>query len=156
MRGDLVRKLAARGLATGLAVAAFLVLALTGATGWGLGLAVAALGAAGWERRVRPGADGVAETTLVAAGILVGYARRLDAGFDPALAATALVLLGLVLLAGPLREAGNLEIRTANLPVRAWTPVVAGRLGDVLLVLLAVVALAAAVALPAGVALAAG
>ncbi|WP_326564288.1 CDP-glycerol glycerophosphotransferase family protein [Micromonospora peucetia] len=155
MRGDLVRKLAARGLATGLAVSAFLVLALTGATGWGLGLAVAALAAAGWERRVRPGADNVAETVLVAAGILVGYARRLDAGFDPVLAATALVLLGLVLLAGPVREAANLEVRTANLPVRSWTPLVAARLGDALSVLLAVVAVAAVATLPAGVALAA-
>ncbi|MEU9506120.1 CDP-glycerol glycerophosphotransferase family protein [Micromonospora sp. NPDC048170] len=155
MRGDLVRKLAARGLAAGLAVAAFLVLALTGATGWGLGLAVAALGAAGWERRVRPGADGVAETVLVAAGILVGYARRLDAGFDPVLTLTALVLLGLILLVGPVREAANLEIRTANLPVRSWTPLVAAWLGEALSVLLAVVAVAAAATLPAGVALAA-
>ncbi|SCG63322.1 CDP-Glycerol:Poly(glycerophosphate) glycerophosphotransferase [Micromonospora echinaurantiaca] len=153
MRGDLVRKLIARGLTTGLAVLAFLVVALTGATGWGLGLAVAALAAAAWERRVRPGADSVPETVLVAASILVGYARRLDAGFDPVLAVTALVLLGLVLLVGPLRDAGNLEIRAANLPVRGWTPLVAARLGSALLGLLAVVALAAAFALPAAVAL---
>ncbi|PZF98313.1 CDP-glycerol glycerophosphotransferase family protein [Micromonospora deserti] len=156
MRGDLVRKLIARGLTTGLAGLAFLVVALTGATGWGLALAVAALAAAAWERRVRPGADSVAETALITAGILVGYARRLDAGFDPALAATALVLLGLVLLVGPLRDAGNLELRAANLPVRAWTPLVAAHLGTALLGLLAVVALAAAVPLPAGFALAAG
>ncbi|MGK5676864.1 CDP-glycerol glycerophosphotransferase family protein [Micromonospora sp. URMC 106] len=155
MRGDLVRKLAARALATGLAVLAFLVVALTGATGWGLGLAVAALAAVAWERRVRPGADSVAETALVASAVLVGYARRLDAGFDPALAATALVLLGLVLLVGPLRDAGGLELRAANLPVRSWTPLVAARLGDALLGLLAVVALAAAATLPAWVALAA-
>ncbi|MEU6074143.1 CDP-glycerol glycerophosphotransferase family protein [Micromonospora sp. NPDC047074] len=155
MRGDLVRKLLARALATGLAVLAFLVVALTGATGWGLGLAVAALAAAAWERRVRPGADTAAETVLVAAAVLVGYARRLDAGFDPALAATALVLLGLVLLVGPLRDAGGLELRAANLPVRAWTPLVAARLGDALSGLLAVLALAAAATLPAGVALAA-
>ncbi|MFG3689996.1 CDP-glycerol glycerophosphotransferase family protein [Micromonospora sp. NPDC047740] len=153
MRGDLVRKLLARALTTGLAVLAFLVVALTGATGWGLAIAVAALAAAAWERRVRPTADGVAESVLVAAGILVGYARRLDAGFDPALAATALVLLGLVLLVGPLREAGALEIRAANLPVRTWTPLVAARLGDALLVLLAVVAVAAVLALPAWLAL---
>ncbi|MFE9957662.1 CDP-glycerol glycerophosphotransferase family protein [Micromonospora sp. NPDC005299] len=153
MRGDLVRKLLARMLTTGLAVLAFLVVALTGATGWGLTVAVAALAAAAWERRVRPTADGLAESVLVAAGILVGYARRLDAGFDPALAATALVLLGLVLLVGPLRDAGALEIRAANLPVRSWTPLVAARLGDALLVLLAVVALAAGLALPAWVAL---
>ncbi|MEU8187618.1 CDP-glycerol glycerophosphotransferase, partial [Micromonospora carbonacea] len=149
MRGDLVRKLAARVAATGLAVLAFLILALTGATGWGLALAVAALAAAGWERRVRPAADSTAEAVLLAAAILVGYARRLDAGFDPALAATALVLLGLALLVGPLRQAGDLEIRAANLPVRSWTPLVAARLGDALLALLAVVALAAALALPA-------
>ncbi|MCP3782088.1 CDP-glycerol glycerophosphotransferase family protein [Micromonospora sp. A3M-1-15] len=153
MRGDLVRKLLARVLTTGLAVLAFLVVALTGATGWGLAVAVAALAATAWERRVRPTADGLAESVLVAAGILVGYARRLDAGFDPALAATALVLLGLVLLVGPLRDAGALEIRAANLPVRSWTPLVAARLGDALLVLLALVALAAGLALPAGVAL---
>ncbi|MFU8849827.1 CDP-glycerol glycerophosphotransferase family protein [Micromonospora sp. SL1-18] len=155
MRGDLVRKALARALTTGLAVLAFLVAALTGATDWGLAVAVTALVTAGWERRVRPSADGVAESVLVAAGILVGYARRLDDGFDPALAATALVLLGLVLLVGPLRDAGALEIRTANLPVRSWTPLVADRLGDVLLVLLTLVAVAAGLALPAWVALAA-
>ncbi|MFC4145043.1 CDP-glycerol glycerophosphotransferase family protein [Micromonospora mangrovi] len=153
MRGDLVRKLLARVLTTGLAVLAFLVLALTGATGWGLAIAVAALASAAVERRIRPGADGVAESVLVAAAILVGYARRLDDGFDPALAATALVLLGLVLLVGPLRQAGALELRAANLPVRTWTPLVAERLGDALLVLLGLVAVAAALVLPAWVAL---
>ncbi|WBB69896.1 CDP-glycerol glycerophosphotransferase family protein [Micromonospora sp. WMMD812] len=153
MRGDLVRKLIARCLSIGLAVLAFLVVALTGATGWGLALAVAALGAAAAERRIRPGADTAAETTLIAAAVLVGYARRLDGGFDPALAATALVLLGLVLLVGPLRQAGNLEIRAANLPVRSWAPLVATHLGGVLLGLLAAVALAAAATLPAVVAL---
>ncbi|SCG60746.1 CDP-glycerol glycerophosphotransferase family protein [Micromonospora halophytica] len=155
MRGDLVRKLIARGLTTGLAVVAFLVVALTGATGAGLALAVAALAAAAVERRVRANADITAETVLLAAGILIGYARRLDNGFDPTLTATALVLLGLVLLVGPLRDAGNLEIRAANLPVRTWTPVVAARLGGVLLALLGAVAVAAALALPAVVALAA-
>ncbi|MET7879588.1 CDP-glycerol glycerophosphotransferase family protein [Micromonospora profundi] len=155
MRGDLVRKLAARCLSVGLAVLAFVVVALTGATGWGLALAVAALAAAAAEQRIRAGADLVAETTLIAAAVLVGYARRLDDGFDLALAATALVLLGLVLLVGPLRSAGNLEIRAANLPVRTWTPLIAGQLGTALLGLLAVVALAAALALPAVVALAA-
>ena len=155
MRGDLVRKLLARVLTSGLAVLAFLVVALTGATGAGLALAVAALAAAAWERRVRPSADGLVETVLVAAGILVGYARRADDGFDPALAATALVLLGLVLLVGPLRQAGALEIRAANLPVRSWTPLVAARLGDALLVLLALVAFAAAWPLPAWLPLAA-
>ncbi|MEU8262541.1 CDP-glycerol glycerophosphotransferase family protein [Micromonospora sp. NPDC048999] len=156
MPADLVRKLLARVLTTGLAVLAVLVVALTGATGWGLAIAVAALAAAGWERRrVRPSADGVADSVLIAAGILVGYARRLDAGFDPALAAAGLVLLSLVLLAGPLRDAGALEIRAANLPVRSWTPLVAARLGDALLVLLALVAVAAGLVLPAWVALAA-
>ncbi|WP_433532370.1 CDP-glycerol glycerophosphotransferase family protein [Micromonospora sp. CA-263727] len=155
MRGDLVRKLAARGLATGGAVLAFLVVALTGATAWGLGLAVVALAAVVWERRVRPGADAVAETTLIAAGVLVGYARQLDAGFDPALAATALVLLGVVLLTGPLRQAGNLEIRAANLPVRTWVPQVTAGLPDAVAGLLAVLALAALAGLPAAVALAA-
>ncbi|WP_446213686.1 CDP-glycerol glycerophosphotransferase family protein [Micromonospora sp. IBSANI012] len=155
MRGDLVRKLIARCLTIGLAVIAFLVVALTGATGWGLALAVAALVAAAAERRVRPGADISAESVLLAAGILVGYARRLDGGFDPALVLTALALLGLVLLVGPLRDAGNLEIRAANLPVRTWTPLVAARLGGALLALLGVVAVCAALALPAVVALAA-
>ncbi|MFI6266693.1 CDP-glycerol glycerophosphotransferase family protein [Micromonospora sp. NPDC051006] len=154
MRGDLVRKLIARCLSIGLAVLAFLVVALTGATGWGLALAVAALAAAAAERRIRPSADTAAETTLIAAAVLVGYARRLDAGFDPALAATALVLLGLVLLVGPLRQAGNLEIRAANLPVRSWAPLVATHLGGALLGLLAVLALGAAATLPALVALA--
>ncbi|MGW3857457.1 CDP-glycerol glycerophosphotransferase family protein [Micromonospora arida] len=155
MRGDLVRKLAARCLTTGLAVLAFVVLALTGATGWGLALAVAALAASAAEQRIRPGAELVAETALIAAAILVGYSRRLDGGLNLALVATGLVLLGLVLLVGPLRTAGALEIRTANLPVRAWTPLIADRLGTALLGLLAALALAAALALPAGVALAA-
>ncbi|SBT37597.1 CDP-glycerol glycerophosphotransferase family protein [Micromonospora auratinigra] len=155
MRGDLVRKLLARVSTTGLAVLAFLVVALTGATGWGLAIAVVALAAAAVERRVRPAADTVAESVLVAAAILVGYARRGEAGFDPALALTAAVLLGLVLLVGPLRQAGALEIRAANLPVRSWTPLVAERLGDALLGLLAVVALAAGLRLPAWLALAA-
>ncbi|MGC1215129.1 MAG: CDP-glycerol glycerophosphotransferase, partial [Micromonospora sp.] len=155
MRGDLIRKLLARVLTIGLAVLAFVVVALTGATGWGLAIAVAALVAAAVERRVRPGADAVAEFVLVAAGILVGYAHRLDGGFDPALAATALVLLGLVLLVRPLREAGALEIRAANLPVRSWTPLVAAHLGDALLVLLGLVTVAAALALPAVITLAA-
>ncbi|WP_433553670.1 CDP-glycerol glycerophosphotransferase family protein [Micromonospora zamorensis] len=154
MRGDLVRKLAARCLSTGLAVLAFVVLALTGATGWGLALAVAAVLASAAEQRIRPGADLVAETTLIAAAILVGYSRRLDDGLDLALVATALVLLGLVLLVGPLRTAANLEIRAANLPVRAWTPLLADRLGSALLALLTALALAAALALPAWVALA--
>ncbi|WP_433317762.1 CDP-glycerol glycerophosphotransferase family protein [Micromonospora sp. CA-269861] len=154
MRGDLVRKLAARCLTTGLAVLAFVVLALTGATGWGLALAVAALAASATEQRIRPGADLVAETTLIAAAVLVGYSRRLDDGLNLALVATGLVLLGLVLLVGPLRTAGSLEIRAANLPVRAWTPLIADRLGTALLGLLAALALAAALALPAGVALA--
>ncbi|MGK5739529.1 CDP-glycerol glycerophosphotransferase family protein [Micromonospora sp. URMC 103] len=153
MRGDLVRKLIARCLSIGLAVLAFLLAALTGATGWGLALAVAALGAAAVERRIRPGADTAAETTLIAAAVLVGYARRLDDGFDPALAVTALLLLGLVLLVGPLRQAGNLETRAANLRVRSWTPLAATHLGEALLGLLAVVALAAAATLPAWVAL---
>ncbi|MEU7841930.1 CDP-glycerol glycerophosphotransferase family protein [Micromonospora sp. NPDC049114] len=155
MRGDLVRKLIARCLSIGLAVLAFLVVALTGATGWGLALAVAALVATAAERRIRKGADTAAETTLIAAAVLVGYARRLDGGFDPALAAAALVLLGLVLLVGPLRHAGNQEIQAANLPVRSWTTLIATHLGDALLALLAVVALAAAATMPALVALAA-
>ena len=155
MRGDLVRKLAARCLATGAAVLAFVVVALTGATTWGLGLSVLALAATVWERRIRPGADGVAETTLIAAGVLVGYARQLDAGFDPALVGTALVLLGLMVLTGPLWEAGNLELLAANLPVRTWVPQVTARLGDAVASLLAVLALAALAALPAAVALAA-
>ncbi|MEV4390081.1 CDP-glycerol glycerophosphotransferase family protein, partial [Micromonospora sp. NPDC049580] len=124
-----------------------------GARGWGVARAVAAVAAAAAEQRIRPGADLVAETALIAAAVLVGYTRRLDDGFDPALAAAALVLLGLVLLVGPLRTAGNLEVRAANLPVRAWTPLIADRLGVALLGLLAAVALAAALTLPAAVAL---
>ncbi|MFV2103440.1 CDP-glycerol glycerophosphotransferase family protein [Micromonospora sp. LOL_024] len=148
MRGDLVRKFTARGLATGGPVLAFLVVALTDATVWGLCLTLVALAATVWERRVRPGADNLAETTLLTASVLVGYARQLDAGFDPALAGTALVLLGLVLLAGPLRQAGNLEIRVANLPVRTWVPQVAARGADIVAAFLAVLAVAALAVLP--------
>ena len=54
MRGDLVRKLLARVLTTGLAVLAFLVVALTGATGWGRARAVLPCGDPG----PRPGAAG--------------------------------------------------------------------------------------------------
>ncbi|MFI6819903.1 CDP-glycerol glycerophosphotransferase family protein [Micromonospora sp. NPDC050187] len=146
MRGTLVRKLLARCLTVGLAVLAFLLVALTGATLPGLLLAVAALAAGLWERRVRPGADVVAESVLVAAGILVGYARRLDAGFDLALVATALVVLALVLLDGPLRDAGGLEIRTANLPVRPG--LTTAHVGTAIPVLLGAVALGALLALP--------
>ncbi|WBB81635.1 CDP-glycerol glycerophosphotransferase family protein [Micromonospora sp. WMMD882] len=146
MRGTLVRKLLARVLTVGLAVLAFLVLLLTGATVPGLLLAVAALGAGAWERRVRPGADLAAESVLVAAGVLIGYARRLDAGFDPALAAAGLTLLALVLLDGPLRAAGGLEIRVANLPVRAG--LTAGHVGVAVPALVAAVALGALLALP--------
>ncbi|SCL32216.1 CDP-Glycerol:Poly(glycerophosphate) glycerophosphotransferase [Micromonospora pallida] len=146
MRGTLVRKLLARVLTVGLAVLAFLLVALTGATLPGLLLAVAALAAGVWERRVRPGADVAAESVLVAAAILVGYARRLDAGFDLALAATALVLLALVLLDGPLREAGGLEIRTANLPVRHGLTTT--HVGTAIPVLLGAVTVGALLALP--------
>ncbi|WDZ87803.1 CDP-glycerol glycerophosphotransferase family protein [Micromonospora cathayae] len=146
MRGTLVRKLLARGLTVGLAVLAFLVLLLTGATVPGLLLAVAALAAGAWERRVRPDADLAAESVLVAAGVLIGYTRRLDAGFDPALAAAGLVLLALVLLDGPLRVAGGLEIRTANLPVR--TGLTTAHVGTAIPVLLGAVALGALLALP--------
>ena len=120
MRGDLVRKLTARCLTIGLAVLAFLLLALTGATGWGLALAVAALAAAGAgaarpPRRRRS----TAEIVLLLAGILVGYARRLDDGFDPALARhRAGRCWRWCCWSRPLRRAGSLEIRAANLPVR--------------------------------------
>ncbi|MGC1212984.1 MAG: CDP-glycerol glycerophosphotransferase family protein, partial [Micromonospora sp.] len=100
------------------------------------------------------GADIVAEQVLLAAGILVGYARRLDGGFDPALAATAAVLLGLILLDRPLRDAGSLEIRAANLPARSWSPLLTTHLGAALLALLGAVTLGAALTLPAWLALA--
>ncbi len=153
MRGDLVRKLAARGLAAGGAILAFIVVGLTEATAWGLGLALAALVASVWERRLRPGADGTTEATLIAGAVLVGHARQLDAGFDPVLAVTALVLLGLVLFTGPLREAADREIRVANLPVRTWVPQLAARLPDIVAGLLALLALAAVAGLPSLVAL---
>lgn len=144
MRGDLVRKLQARVLTTGLAVLAFLVVTLTGATGWGMMITVAALTAAAVERLVRPKTDIAAETVLITATILVAYAHRIG----PSLALTAPLLLGLVLLAGPLRNASAHENRAANLPVRTWTAAIGTRLGDVLLGLLAVVAVAAGLDLP--------
>lgn len=144
MRGDLVRKLQARVLTTGLAVLAFLVVTLTGATGWGMTITVAALTAAAVERQVRPKTDIAAETVLITATILVAYAHRIG----PSLALTAPLLLGLVLLVGPLRDASAHENRAANLPVRTWTAAIGTRLGDVLLGLLAVVAVAAGLDLP--------
>ena len=108
MRGDLVRKLLARCLTTGLAVLAFLV---RGAhRGHRLGAGVGG-GRAG--RRCRRASDPArrrhrrrdrscsprASWSVTPAGSTTG--------FDPALAATALVLLGLVLLVGPLRAAGS-------------------------------------------------
>ena len=149
MRGDLVRKLAARGLAAGLAVLAFLACALTPATGWGLGLTVAAATAAWVERRVRPQADLVAETVLLAVGVLVAYQRRLGEGPDWILVPTAVVLLGLILAERPLREAGALEIQAINLHVRSLPLRVTAHLGTAILALLAGLAAGWALGLPA-------
>lgn len=149
MRGDLVRKLAVRCLAAGGAVAAFGVLALTPATVVGVVLALGAIGAALIERRIRPQAENVAETVLIAAGVLTAYARQFSDRFDLALAVTAVVLLGLILAERPLRDAGALETRAANLDVRAGSRLVTEHLGTTIAVLLAAVALSAAVALPA-------
>ena len=130
MRGDLVRKLAARCLTTGLAVLAFLVAGAHRRHRLGPGAGRRRAGRLGRgaadpaERRPRRRDD--ADRRRASWSVTPG---GWTTGFDPALVATALVLLGLVLLVGPLRHAGNLEIRAANLPVRAWTPLVADRLG---------------------------
>ena len=149
MRGDLVRKLAARGLTAGLAVLSFLTCALTPATGWGLGLITAAAAASAVERRIRPRADLVAESVLLAAGVLVVYQRQLTAGFSWALALTAVVLLGLVLAERPLRDAGALEIQATNLDVRSLPLWVTANLGTAILALLAGLAAGCALGLPA-------
>ena len=149
MRGDLVRKLAIRCLTAGLALLSFLVLALTPAEALGLALAVAAAGAVWTERRINPRADHVAEPILLAAGILVGYARQLPSGVSWPLVVTGTTLLGLVLVDRPLRDAVALQIRSANLKVRSSPSLVAGGLGTTILVLLAGLATSAALALPA-------
>ncbi|SDZ38081.1 CDP-Glycerol:Poly(glycerophosphate) glycerophosphotransferase [Micromonospora pattaloongensis] len=149
MRGDLVRKMAARCLTAGLAVLAFLALGLTSATWWGLALTTGAVASAWVERRIRPKTDLVAESILLAAGILVAYARQIPGGFHWTLALTAAALLGLILLERPLREAGALEIRSANLDVRGPRLPGPDGLGTVILVLLVALAAGAAVELPA-------
>ncbi|MFY1691491.1 CDP-glycerol glycerophosphotransferase family protein [Plantactinospora sp. WMMB782] len=151
MRGDLVRKLTVRCLSAGLAVLSFLLLALTSAELLGLALAVAGAVAVWLERRVNPRADLVAEPVLLIAGVLVGYAHRVpESGLNwLALALTGLTLLGLTLAERPLRDAAELEVRSANLGVRAWPLLVADRLGPAVLVLLAVLAGSAALTLPA-------
>ncbi|MEH1014292.1 CDP-glycerol glycerophosphotransferase family protein [Micromonospora sp. CPCC 206060] len=149
MRGTLVRKLAVRALAAGLAVAAFGVLALTQATTVGAVLALGAIGAALVERRIRPQAENVAETVLVAAGVITAYARQLGDDFDPALGLAAVVILGLVLAERPLREAGSLEIQAANLAVRSQSRLVTTHLATAVAGLLALAALSAALTLPA-------
>lgn len=148
MRGDLVRKLAARCLTAGLAVLAFLTLALTLATAWGLALTIAAVASAWVERRIRPKAELVAESILLAAGVFVAYARQLPEGFHWALALTAAVLLGLILVERPLRDAGGLEIQSANLDVRSFPLLVTARLASTIHILLAALAASAAVSLP--------
>ena len=153
MRGDLARKVAARGLSAALAGAAFLTLALTPATAWGAVLAVAAVVAALAERRVRPAADPVAEQILLAAGVLVAYAGRRTSGVDWPVVLAGAALIGLILLERPLRDAAALEIRSAHLDVRPSPAQVAERLDTVVPVLVAVLAVAAAVHLPSWLAL---
>ncbi|MEQ4303035.1 CDP-glycerol glycerophosphotransferase family protein [Plantactinospora sp. B6F1] len=150
MRGDLVRKLTVRCLSAGLAVLSFLVLALTSAELPGLALAAAGAVAVWLERRVNPRADLVAEPVLLIAGILVGYAHRVpEAGWNSvALALTGVALLGLTLTERPLRDAAELEVRSANLGVRSSPLLVADRLGPAVLVLLVVLAGMAALTLP--------
>jgi hypothetical protein len=149
MRGDLVRKLAARCLAAGLALLAFLALALTSAVEWGLALAIAAVGSAWLERRVRAKADLVAESVLIAAGVVVAYARQLPGGFNWALALTAAVLLGLILVERPLRDAGALQIQSANLGIRSMPLLVTASLGTTIHLLLIGLAVCAAIAVAA-------
>jgi len=147
MRGDLVKKLTLRCLAAGLAVLAFLALVFT-AQPWALGLALAAVGAAWAERRFRPDVEQTAEPILLAAGVLVAYARQSAGGIDWALAVTGVALLGLILVERPMLAAAGLEIRAANLAVRSVPLLVAQHLGAVVLALLAGLAGCAAFALP--------
>ncbi|MEN3610716.1 CDP-glycerol glycerophosphotransferase family protein [Plantactinospora sp. ZYX-F-223] len=150
MRGDLVRKLTVRCLSAGLAVLSFLVLALTSAELPGLALAVAGAGAVWLERRINPRADLVAEPVLLIAGVLVGYAHQVpEARLNwVALALTGAALLGLTLAERPLRDAAELEVRSANLGVRSSPLLVADRLGPAVLVLLVALAGSAALTLP--------
>ncbi|MGA3564347.1 CDP-glycerol glycerophosphotransferase family protein [Melissospora conviva] len=149
MRGDLVRKLTARCLTVGLAVLAFLLLALTTATWPGLLLSLAAVTAAVLERRVRPDAEVTAEFVLLLAGILVAYHRQLGGGADPALLATAPVALALLLLDAPLRRARSFELRAVNLELPTRNPFVTSRFGHAVAVLLTGIALCALVPLAA-------
>ncbi|GIG91636.1 CDP-glycerol glycerophosphotransferase family protein [Plantactinospora endophytica] len=150
MRGDLVRKLTVRCLSAGLAVLSFLVLALTSAELLGLGLAVAGAASVWVERRVNPRADLVAEPVLLIAGVLVGYAHGVPESELNwvGLVLTGAALLGLTLAERPLRDAVELEVRSANLGVRSWPLLVADRLGPAVLVLLVVLAGSAALDLP--------
>ncbi|MGX7671852.1 CDP-glycerol glycerophosphotransferase family protein [Plantactinospora sp. DSM 117369] len=150
MRGDLVRKLTVRCLSAGLAVLSFLVLALTSAELPGLALAVAGAVAVWLERRINPRADLVAEPVLLIAGVLVGYAHQVpEARLNwVALALTGAALLGLTLAERPLRDAAELEVRSANLGVRSSPLLVADRLGPAVLVLLVALAGSAALTLP--------
>ncbi|MEO3926557.1 CDP-glycerol glycerophosphotransferase family protein [Micromonosporaceae bacterium B7E4] len=150
MRGDLVRKLTVRCLSAGLAVLSFLVLALTSAELAGLALAVAGAVAVWLERRINPRADLVAEPVLLIAGVLVGYTQQVpeDRLNRLALALTGAALLGLTLAERPLRDAAELEVRSANLGVRSSPLLVADRLGPAVLVLLVGLAGSAALTLP--------
>ncbi|HEX5541278.1 MAG TPA: CDP-glycerol glycerophosphotransferase family protein [Micromonospora sp.] len=149
MRSDLVKKLAARCLTAGLALLAFLLLALSEAQAWGLGLAVAAVGAAWVERQINVRAELVAEPILLAAGILVAYARQFPDGIHWPLALAGVALLGLILIERPLGQATGLELQGANLAVRSWPALVSAHLSTAILVLLAGLAASAAVAAPA-------
>lgn len=148
MRGDLVKKLALRCSTVGLAVLAFLLAALTGERLWGLGLAVAAVIVCWLERRANPGMDLGAESTLIAAGVLVAHNQLSAAEPRWPVIFTAAALLGLILAERPLRQTQALRTRAVNLPVRSWPSLVATHLNTAVLVLLAALAAGAALALP--------
>jgi hypothetical protein len=147
VRGKLAGKVAARGLTVTLAVAAFLVLALTPVSGWGAALAVAAAGAALVERRVRPAADLVPEQILLAAGVLVAYADGRSL-VDWVVVAAGAVLIGLIMMEGPVRSAATLDITTVRLDVRPSAAQLAARIVDVVPALVALLAVGAAAGLP--------
>ncbi|HEX6967827.1 MAG TPA: CDP-glycerol glycerophosphotransferase family protein [Micromonosporaceae bacterium] len=148
MRGDLVKKAVCRAATAGLAILAFLALVPAGFDGWGLGLVVAAVLAAGFESRVNPKAEPVAEPVMLAAGVLIAYDRVLPPGIDWPLLVTAVALLGLIVVERPLAQLATLQTRARNLGIRSWPGLVATGLRPAILSLIAVLAAGAALSLP--------
>lgn len=144
-----VKRMATRALSSGLALAAFLVLAQGTYRSLGLALAAATVAAVWAERWVRPNTNPLPELVLAAAGVLVGYGAGLSPRPDWGLVLTGTVLLGLMLIEHPVGEACALRTRTAHLGVRSSYPVaVVDRLGTANLVLLGWLILSALLRLP--------